>query len=104
MDTPMVLITSFVAILVVALVIFGLMGGVRRLGKKKGLSRLRIVDSVALDTKRRLVWIARDDVEHLLLIGGSQDLVVEASIPSATPPATADFSDDLTFPTLEGKD
>ena len=42
--------------------------------------RLAVVDSLALDPKRQLLIIRRDDVEHLILVGGTQDIVVEAGI------------------------
>ena len=42
--------------------------------------RLAIVDAVALDNKRRLVLLRRDNLEHLILIGGPTDLVIETSI------------------------
>ncbi|WP_246172092.1 FliO/MopB family protein [Nitrospirillum amazonense] len=47
--------------------------------------RLGVVEAVALDPRRRLVLIRRDGVEHLLLLGGTQDLHLEGPIP---PPAT----------------
>lgn len=40
--------------------------------------RLQIVESLALDMKRRLVIIRCDDREHLLLLGTNQDIVVES--------------------------
>ena len=43
--------------------------------------RLSVVDSLALDPKRQLLIIRRDNVEHLILTGGPQDVVVEAGIP-----------------------
>lgn len=42
--------------------------------------RLSVVDSLALDPKRQLLIIRRDNVEHLILTGGPQDLVIEAGI------------------------
>jgi flagellar protein FliO/FliZ len=45
--------------------------------------RLSVVDSLALDPKRQLLIIRRDEVEHLILVGGPHDLVVEAGIPVA---------------------
>ena len=42
--------------------------------------RLGVVDSLALDPKRQLLIVRRDNVEHLILVGGPQDLVVEAGI------------------------
>lgn len=43
--------------------------------------RLAVVDTLALDQKRQLVIVRRDDVEHLILTGGPHDLVVETCIP-----------------------
>ena len=42
--------------------------------------RLSVVDSLALDPKRQLLIIRRDNVEHLILTGGPQDVVIEAGI------------------------
>lgn len=42
--------------------------------------RLAVVDSLALDPKRQLLIVRRDNVEHLILVGGQQDLVVETGI------------------------
>lgn len=42
--------------------------------------RLSVVDTLAIDQKRQLLIIRRDDVEHLILTGGPQDVVVETGI------------------------
>ncbi|MFD1197171.1 flagellar biosynthetic protein FliO [Brucella gallinifaecis] len=42
--------------------------------------RLSVMDAAAVDSRRKLVLIRRDDVEHLLLIGGPSDVVVEQNI------------------------
>ncbi len=42
--------------------------------------RLAVVDAAHIDAKRRLVLVRRDHVEHLLLIGGPVDVVVEENI------------------------
>ena len=42
--------------------------------------RLGIVDTFQLDRQRQLVIVRRDSVEHLLLLGGTNDIVVENSI------------------------
>jgi flagellar biogenesis protein FliO len=46
--------------------------------------RLAVVDSAAVDGRRRLLLIRRDNVEHLLMIGGPTDVVVESTIVRAT--------------------
>jgi hypothetical protein len=45
-------------------------------------SRLGISEYHEIDKTRRLVLVRRDDVEHLLLIGGGEDIVVENGIGS----------------------
>ncbi len=47
--------------------------------------RLGIVDMFELDRQRQLVLLRRDNVEHLVMIGGPNDIVIEAGI--ARPPA-----------------
>ena len=42
--------------------------------------RLAVIDAATVDARRRLVLIRRDNVEHLLMIGGPTDLVVEPNI------------------------
>ena len=42
--------------------------------------RLAVVDSAAVDGRRKLVIIRRDNVEHLLMIGGPSDVVVETNL------------------------
>jgi flagellar protein FliO/FliZ len=42
--------------------------------------RLGVVDTLALDPKRQLVIIRRDNVEHLILTGGPADVVIETGI------------------------
>jgi flagellar protein FliO/FliZ len=43
-------------------------------------SRLAVIDQATVDSRRRLVLIRRDTVEHLLIIGGPSDVVVEQNI------------------------
>src|SRR5262245_12386848 len=55
--------------------------GVRFPGGNRGrIPRLAVLDAVPVDSRRRLVLVRRDNVEHLLLIGGTSDVVVEPSI------------------------
>jgi flagellar protein FliO/FliZ len=46
--------------------------------------RLAVIDAAAVDNRRRLVLVRRDNVEHLLMIGGPTDIVVEPNIVRAT--------------------
>lgn len=54
---------------------------------KERRKRLSVVDAAVVDTRRRVVLIRRDDVEHLVLIGGPTDLVIESGVPVAGSPA-----------------
>jgi len=45
--------------------------------------RLAVIDAASVDARRRLVLIKRDNVEHLLMIGGPTDIVVESNISRA---------------------
>lgn len=58
-------------------------GGARGPGRRD--RRLAISEVLAVDNRRRLVLVKRDAVEHLLLIGGSGDVVVERGIHPALP-------------------
>lgn len=49
--------------------------------------RLGVIESMMLDSKRQLIIIRRDNVEHLILTGGPQDVVVETGIPVEDSPA-----------------
>src|ERR1700694_5067077 len=44
------------------------------------MPRLAVIDAAAVDGRRRLVLIRRDNVEHLLMIGGPSDVVIEQNI------------------------
>lgn len=63
----------------------GVAGGGQVAGRRR--RRLAQVESLALDGKRRLVLVRRDGREHLLLVGGAADLVVERDIAPAEPAA-----------------
>jgi hypothetical protein len=60
-------------------------------GGKNRQPRLAVLDAAAIDTRRRLVLVRRDDVEHLIMIGGPTDVVIESRIAStaAQPPVQA---------------
>lgn len=58
-----------------------------RVGFRGGLrarqDRLAVVDAAHVDAKRRLILVRRDNVEHLILVGGPTDVVVETAIGAA---------------------
>ena len=45
--------------------------------------RLGLVESTAIDGRRRLLLVRRDDVEHLVMIGGPVDMLIETGIQGA---------------------
>lgn len=49
------------------------------------MPRLAVIDAAAVDGRRRLVLVRRDNVEHLLMIGGPTDIVVEPNIVRSVP-------------------
>ena len=49
-------------------------------GARNRQPRLAVIDSAAVDGRRKLVIIRRDNVEHLLMVGGPTDVVVETNI------------------------
>ena len=49
------------------------------------MPRLAVIDAAAIDGRRRLVLVRRDNIEHLLMIGGPTDIVVESNIVRAMP-------------------
>lgn len=49
------------------------------------MPRLAVIDAAAVDGRRRLVLVRRDNVEHLLMIGGPTDVVVEPNIVRSVP-------------------
>ena len=76
---------SFVA----GLWLYRRLGGAR-IGTAAGRGRqprLAVIDAASVDARRRLVLIRRDNVEHLVLIGGPTDIVVEQNIVRAVPVA-----------------
>ncbi|HEV7878496.1 flagellar biosynthetic protein FliO [Bradyrhizobium sp.] len=90
MQTPLAFFFAFV----VVLALIGLAAWlVRRFaGNRLGananrgrMPRLAVIDAAAVDNRRRLVLVRRDNVEHLLMIGGPTDIVVEPNIVRALP-------------------
>jgi hypothetical protein len=51
--------------------------------------RLGVVEAATVDQKRKLLLVRRDDVEHLVMIGGPIDMLIETGIkgrPHLEPP------------------
>ena len=49
--------------------------------------RLAVIEYREIDRSRRLVLVRRDQTEHLLLVGGNTDVVIESLAAPATPVA-----------------
>jgi len=54
-------------------------------GGRNRQPRLQVLDAAAIDTRRRIVLIRRDNIEHLVMIGGPTDLVIESGIGDERP-------------------
>lgn len=87
---------SFLLALIVVLALIGVAAwlfykyGANRLGMSAARGRpprLAVIDAAHVDGRRRIVLVRRDNVEHLLLIGGPTDVVVEPNIVRATAPS-----------------
>src|SRR3569833_1270967 len=64
--------------------------------------RLAVIDAASVDGRRRLVLIRRDNIEHLLMIGGPSDVVVESNIVRAAGAAPREAGRIDTPPTRDG--
>lgn len=85
---------TFIVAFIVVLALIGLAAWLvrrfanTRLGantQRGRMPRLAVIDAAAVDGRRRLVLVRRDNVEHLLMIGGPTDIVVEPNIVRAAP-------------------
>ncbi|MFN4208359.1 MAG: flagellar biosynthetic protein FliO [Agrobacterium albertimagni] len=54
-------------------------------GGRNRQPRLQVLDAAAVDTRRRIVLVRRDNVEHLVMIGGPTDIVIESGIGDERP-------------------
>ena len=54
-------------------------------GRRSKQARLAVTDAALIDERRKLVLVRRDNVEHLVLIGGASDLVIESNIRRTAP-------------------
>ena len=84
---------NFVIALAFVIGLIGLLSYlVRRFGmgaiapyRKGAERRLAVIEVAAVDTKRRLVLLRRDDREHLVLLGPNSELLIESGIPARQP-------------------
>ena len=70
--------------------VLGLVGACSWIGKRMGLTprisgggrnqRLGVIEVQAVDARRKLVLVRRDNIEHLILLNGDNDLLIESGI------------------------
>ena len=77
-----VLVACGIAALVVLAIVYRLVFAhrLRVPGGRTRQPRLGLVDAFSLDGQRQLVLVRRDNVEHLVMIGGPNDVVIESQI------------------------
>lgn len=79
----------FLSLAVVLGLIFGTAALLRKYGSglmsargvRSATKRLSVQEVLQLDPRRRVVLIRQDDREHLVMLGGAQDLVIAADLP-----------------------
>jgi hypothetical protein len=80
---------AFALGIVLVLIVLGLWGlkvltnATGRLSNTR--KRLVVVDKAQVDGKRQVVIIRRDDVEHVIMTGGPQDLIIESGVMAPQP-------------------
>jgi flagellar biogenesis protein FliO len=81
---PLSYVVLFAAVILAILLLLWiakkLLGGTFVSGGRGRHLRLAVMDATPVDSRRRLVLVRRDEVEHLILIGGPTDVVVEQNI------------------------
>ncbi len=71
-------------------------GPLSLIGPRSRQPRIAVIDAASVDARRQLVLIRRDNAEHLIMIGGPTDIVIEpnitrtGTIPVQFPPADFD--------------
>ena len=82
MAVQLVLITLGLVILLILLfwIFRKITGAAAPKSARNRVPRLSVTDSARVDENRYLVLVRRDNVEHLVMIGGPADLVVETNI------------------------
>jgi flagellar protein FliO/FliZ len=80
------------ALLLVLALIAGFAWAARKFGlggalpaTKSKTPRLSLVEVKVIDSRRKLVLLRRDGREHLVLLGPSQDLLIEGGLPIPEP-------------------
>ena len=80
---PYLYVLAFAGILVLVSVFAYVLRGIVRSTRgfegsgRSRQPRLGIIDTFSVDRQRQLMIVRRDNVEHLVLIGGNSDLVID---------------------------
>ena len=104
LPTSMKLVVLTILLVVILILIFRairLIAGKPVIKQAHGrVPRLAVSEFENLDDKRRLVLIRRDDVEHLVMIGGASDVLIEKNIIRTDPQQvqSAQYSDPAPVP------
>lgn len=88
MESPVLLkfLCAFVFVIALMMVLAWVMKKIGLSGQsfiQAGKKRLKVVEVLPIDHRRKLVLVRRDDREHLLVLGGDSEAVIEANIPAA---------------------
>ena len=82
--------SAFALGIVLVLIVLGLWGLKLHHPRRQPASatankRVSIVDTATVDGKRQVIIIRRDNVEHLIMTGGPQDIIIESGIAAPEP-------------------
>jgi hypothetical protein len=95
-------LVALVIVLVIVRIVRSMTFGTFVAGGRNRKTRLAVMDAAAVDSHRRLVLVRRDDIEHLILIGGPTDVVVERDIrlhaPARRPASSGESVADAQIP------
>jgi flagellar protein FliO/FliZ len=82
--------TDYIKFFAALIFVLGLMGGLALVLKRIGLGpasmipadkrRLKVLEILPLDARRKAVLLARDGAEHLVILGPAGETVVETNI------------------------
>lgn len=84
--TMIIALAIVLVLIVLAVWLIKLVGDASRTVGRGRHRRLMIVDSIAIDNKRQAVIVRRDETEHLIVIGGPNDLLVESGFEAPAVP------------------
>ncbi len=88
----LVFVIGLIGLITLVMRHYGLGGAIKLNARSRdGRRRIAVVDAVGVDARRRLILIRRDDVEHLVLLGAHDDILIERGI---IPPKAEENSED----------